>query len=162
MKRLFGLYFFTVVAAGLLLGCKKEKSFTVTGTIRSSGRDTLFLEHRALAGVVRLDSVVLGEAGQFRFRAPASESPEFYQLRLGDGLVAFAVDSTETIQIEADAADLYGSFRVKGSIANDRMREVDRLVGRAAATLKRLEEEHKEGVIDDVAFMHLLVSINER
>lgn len=146
-----------VVFTGVVFSaCKNEKTFMVTGSIHAAGGDTLYLEHRALAGVVLLDSVPLKDGGDFRFRQPAPANPEFYQLRLGDQSVAFAVDSSETIRVEADAADLYGSFRVEGSPVNDQMREVDRLVGETAVALKRLEEGHKAGSIDDLSFINEL------
>ena len=66
----------------MITGCSKGNRFTVEGTISAAEGDTLYLEQRALAGVVLLDSTILGEDGNFRFRQPAPDNPEFYQLRL--------------------------------------------------------------------------------
>lgn len=139
-------------------GCSQGDRFRVEGRIIAAGGDTLYLEHRALAGVEVLDSVVLKEEGAFRFRQPAPANPEFYQLRLGNQSAAFAVDSAETLVVTADGGDLYGSFTVKDSPVNDQLRQVDRLVGRAAAAINRLEKEHKAGVIDDLSFINGLDS----
>ena len=71
-------------------------------------------------------------------------------------MAAFAVDSSETLRVTADGSDLYRSFKVMDSPTNDQLRQVDRLVINAAAALKQLEEEHKAGLIDDMAFINKL------
>jgi peroxiredoxin len=153
-------YIFYIVC--LLLGvatlanCSRGDQFTVEGNITNAEGDTLYLEQRALAGVVLLDSAVLNEKGGFRFRQPAPPNPEFFQLRLGTQTAAFAVDSSETLRVTADGADLYRSFKVKESPTNDQLRQVDRLVIETTMALRQLEEEHKAGSIDDMAFINQL------
>jgi len=142
----------------MITGCAKGERFTVEGNIVAAEGDTLYLEQRALAGVVLLDSAVLDKEGAFRFRHPAPVNPEFYQLRLGGLMAAFAVDSSETLRVTADGSDLYRSFKVTDSPTNDQLRQVDRLVIETAAALKQLEEEHKAGLIDDMTFINQLDS----
>ncbi len=142
----------------MITSCSKGNRFTVEGTIGAAEGDTLFLEQRALAGVLQLDSAILKEDGHFRFRQPAPSNPEFYQLRIGNQVAAFAVDSAETLLVTADGADLYHSFRINESPTNDQLRQVDRMVGDIAQEINDLEEEHKAGAIDDMAFINLLDS----
>ncbi len=147
-----------LLGIAVIAGCSQDKRFTVEGAVKDAAGDTLYLEHRALSGVVLLDSLLLKEGGRFRFHQPAPANPEFYQLRLGSQVAAFSVDSAETLVVVAEGGDLYGSFKVNDSPANDQLRQVDRLVGKTAATISALQEEHKGGRIDDLAFIHRLDS----
>lgn len=156
MKKQGFVIFSLLLGVAMITGCSKGNRFTVEGTISAAGGDTLYLEQRALAGVVLLDSTILGEDGNFRFRQPAPVNPEFYQLRLQNQYAAFAVDSSETLQVVADGSQLYQSFIVKDSPSNDQLRQVDRMVGETAEEIKRLEGEHKAGLIDDMAFINKL------
>lgn len=155
----YGLYIVCLLLGiGTMAGCSKGDRFTVEGNITNAEGDTLYLEQRALAGVVLLDSAVLNEKGKFRFRQSAPVNPEFFQLRLGSQTAAFAVDSSETLRVTADGADLYRSFKVEDSPTNDQLRQVDRLVSETAMALRQLEEEHKAGSIGDMAFINQLDS----
>ena len=156
MKKQGFIVFILLLGVLMITGCAQGDRFTVEGNIVAAEGDTLYLEQRALAGVELLDSVVLDKEGAFRFRQPAPDNPEFYQLRLGGLMAAFAVDSSETLRVTADGSDLYRSFKVMDSPTNDQLRQVDRLVINAAAALKQLEEEHKAGLIDDMAFINKL------
>lgn len=156
MKKQGFIIFSLLLGVAMITGCSKGNRFTVEGTISAAEGDTLYLEQRALAGVVLLDSTILGEDGNFRFRQPAPANPEFYQLRLQKQYVAFAVDSSETLQVVADGTQLYQSFIVNDSPSNDQLRQVDRMVGKTAEEIKRLEGEHKAGLIDDMAFINKL------
>ena len=158
MKKQGFIVFILLLGVLMITGCAQGDRFTVEGNIVAAEGDTLYLEQRALAGVELLDSVVLDKEGAFRFRQPAPDNPEFYQLRLGGLMAAFAVDSSETLRVTADGSDLYRSFKVMDSPTNDQLRQVDRLVINAAAALKQLEEEHKAGLIDDLTFINQLDS----
>lgn len=152
--------FLPVLLMGLVFfSCQQGRNFKVEGTIGSAEGDTLYLEHRGLAGVKVLDSTVLKSDGAFAFRQPAPENPEFYQLRLGKQMGVFAVDSTETLRISADAADWYNSFVVEDSPTNDQMREVDALTRGAAHEIAALEALHKQGGVDDMAYIQQLDTV---
>lgn len=136
--------------------CEKGDSFRVEGHITAAEGDTLYLEHRALAGTALLDSVILKSDGAFAFRQPAPVNPEFYQLRLGEQTAAFAVDSVERLVVEADGTDLFRSFRVKDSPVNDQLKRVDALVLQTAQKITGLENLHKAGTLDDITFLSQL------
>jgi len=136
--------------------CEKGDSFCVEGHITAAEGDTLYLEHRALAGTALLDSVILKSDGAFAFRQPAPVNPEFYQLRLGEQTAAFAVDSVERLVVEADGTDLFRSFRVKDSPVNDQLKRVDALVLQTAQKITGLENLHKAGTLDDITFLSQL------
>ncbi|MDR2815130.1 MAG: AhpC/TSA family protein [Proteiniphilum sp.] len=157
MKTLLRRLFPVLLTGGILFfSCKQGETFKVTGTIGAAEGDTLYLEHRALAGVISLDSTVLKKVGVFAFRQPAPENPEFYQLRIGKRIAVFAVDSTETLHINVDASDWYNSFTVEDSPTNDQMKEVDALTRLAAHEIAGLENRRKTGSIDEMAFIEQL------
>ncbi len=156
MKKSVEKIVLSILLIGGLFACEKGDSFRIEGIIGNAEGDTLYLEHRGLAGALLLDSTILKSDGAFAFRQPAPVNPEFYQLRLGNQTAAFAVDSTEVLQVEADAADLYRTFTVKDSPANDQMKRVDALVVQTAGKITDLENRHKEGMLDDLSFLTLL------
>lgn len=151
--------FLTILTFGMFAACDRGNNFTVEGTLSSAGGDTLYLEHRDLAGLELIDSVVLKDNGVFKFKQPAPQNPEFYQLRLGKQVVAFAVDSTETLKVTADATDLYKTFVVEDSYTNNQLRLVDDLTKQTATDIKNLEKRHTEGALDDVGYINNLDSI---
>ena len=150
---------FTLLIGGIFASCNRGESFIVEGKIDSAVGDTLYLEHRGLAGIQLIDSAVLKENGLFKFRQGAPVNPEFYQLRIGDNSVVFAVDSTETLIVNADANNFYGSFAVAESYTNDQLKKVDELRLMAVQRITSLEEQHAAKVIDDIAFLNQLDSV---
>lgn len=158
MKR-FNTYFLTLLLALVVFGaCEKQKKFRIEGEITSAADETLYLEQRELRGVVMLDSVKLKGNGVFKFSHAAPENPEFYQLRIGDKIVAFAVDSVETLRVKGDAEDLYTSFTISDSPTNEQMRQVDVLTQKATAQIEELEKQHTAKSIDDMEYITLLDS----
>ncbi len=150
---------FTLLIGGIFASCNRGESFIVEGKIDSAVGDTLYLEHRGLAGIQLIDSAVLKENGLFKFRQGAPVNPEFYQLRIGDNSVVFAVDSTETLIVNADANNFYDSFAVAESYTNDQLKKVDELRLMAVQRITSLEEQHAAKVIDDIAFLNQLDSV---
>ena len=143
----------------VLTGCKQGNVFQVKGNIDSAAGDTLYLEHRGLAGTELIDSTILNKDGLFSFKQPSPKNPEFYQLRIGKQVAAFAVDSTETLRVTAKASDFYRSFVVADSPVNDQLRVVDALVQLTASQISGLENQHKVASIDDMTFLAQLDSV---
>lgn len=149
----------TLIIGGVFVSCKKGDIFSVEGNIQSAEGDTLYLEHRGLAGIVLLDSAILDDKGSFKFKEPAPKNPEFYQLRIRDKVVAFAVDSVESLRVTADASNLYGSFTVEDSYSNDQLRKVDDMRMKTEQEINSLEKLHTAKEIDDITFLNSLDSV---
>ncbi len=147
-----------MLIGGMLSACKQGNVFFVNGTIEGAAGDTLYLEQRALAGITLLDSAILKDKGTFSFKQQAPGNPEFYQLRLGNRVVAFVIDSTETLHVTANATDLYHSFSVADSPVNNQLREVDDRVQQTALRINSLGNRHKRAEIDDMTFLAQLDS----
>lgn len=149
----------TLIIGCVFVSCKKGDIFSVEGNIQSAEGDTLYLEHRGLAGIVLLDSAILDDKGSFKFKEPAPKNPEFYQLRIRDKVVAFAVDSVESLRVTADASNLYGSFTVEDSYSNDQLRKVDDMRMKTEQEINSLEKLHTAKEIDDITFLNSLDSV---
>ena len=120
MKRTF---FYLAMLLIAVCACHREGQFTVEGCITEATDSMLYLEHISLdRGVVTTDSVRLDSTGIFAFRGPSPSNPEFYRLRIADQGVNLAVDSTETIRVEASMENLSFGYRVEGSGASDTIR----------------------------------------
>lgn len=149
----------SVIACGFLTACNNSESFKIEGVLNSAAGDTLYLEHRDLADLTLLDSVILKDNGVFKFKQQAPQNPEFYQLRLGKQVVAFAVDSTETLKIKADASDLYSTLVIEDSYTNSRLRVVDSLTKKISKEIDNLDKRHASGILDDVGYVNNLDSL---
>jgi peroxiredoxin len=149
----------TLIIGCVFVSCKKGDIFSVEGNIQSAEGDTLYLEHRGLAGIVLLDSAILNNKGSFKFKEPAPKNPEFYQLRIRNKVVAFAVDSVESLRVTADASNLYGSFTVEDSYSNDQLRKVDDMRMKTEQEINSLEKLHTAKEIDDITFLNSLDSV---
>ncbi|NDW13039.1 DUF4369 domain-containing protein [Bacteroides sp. 214] len=120
MKKLSFLTFVIV----LLASCQPEAKFTIEGTISAAAGKKIYLEASAIQGIALLDSVKLKENGTFKFNYPAPASPEFFRLRIENKVINFAVDSTETIKINAPFANFSTAYSVEGSESSTHIKEL--------------------------------------
>ena len=144
---------FLLLLASMYASCKRGDVFRVEGQLEAAEGDTLYLEQRGLAGIVKLDSVVLKANGHFVMEQPAPPNPEFYQLRIGKQVALFVVDSTETLRVTANGDNLYYSFKVADSPANERLRWVDERTVRATNAIEELRAQYEAKEIGDDAFV---------
>ena len=113
------------MAALALTACEEQKpSFTIEGTVKGAKDQTLFLYNNALGGAVKLDSVKLTEEGSFTLHGEAPQSPELYSLIVGNQMVYFGIDSTETVTINADYATMSSAYEVEGSVSSEKIKQL--------------------------------------
>ena len=118
------VYILAAVCAAALAACDSRQSFTVEGSVTGAEDKTLYFEQTGLEGIVGLDSVKLDESGTFRFKGERPASPDFYRLRVDNQVVNFAVDSTETVTVEADINNFATDYRIEGSENNLKIKEL--------------------------------------
>ena len=94
----------------------------------------LYFENVGIEGVNVLDSVKLGETGDFSFSEAANQAPEFYRLRIADQIINVSIDSTETVQIKGQYPGMASNYTVSGSDNCDKIREL---------TLKQMDLQAK-------------------
>jgi peroxiredoxin len=78
----------------------------------------------SLNGPEVVDSVKLGENGEFAFDGKATGAPEFYRLRIARQIINVAADSTETISFKASYPTMSSQYEVKGSEECSKIKEL--------------------------------------
>jgi peroxiredoxin len=131
----------------------------VNGEIASAEGQVLYLEHRGLGGLEIVDSVKLKENGKFSFKEKAPENPEFYQLRLGEQIIVFAVDSIEKLQLNANASDLYNTYEIEPAILNQQIKKVMDMQRAAKNDISSLIAKHDNKEIEDIDLMEQVDSV---
>ncbi len=155
MSKLISFVLFLFVASMLFLSSCDTKGnfFSIKGEITSADGQVLYLEHRGLGGLEILDSIGLKKSGKFAFKGESPKNPEFYQLRLGDQVVIFAVDSIDKLTLSADGKDLFNSYKIEPAIPNEQIRKVVNMQHNAKNDISRLLAQHDSKEIGDVEFM---------
>lgn len=145
-EHLYDRFMLRIICCILLIcsffSCKKKNTFEVSGTITGAEGQMLFLEENALDRQLVVDSVVLPPTGEFLLKAPCSQVPEFYKLRLGKEQIHLVVESTERIIISASADSLYG-YQITGSDANIRIKELYNIVRQTNDRIKKEKERYE-------------------
>lgn len=111
MRKSFILFFVFI----LLMSCKHQDKFYVSGKISDASGKTLYFEHQTLNEITVIDSVKLKTKGNYSFKSSRPEYPDFYRLRLDNNVITFAVDSCEEISIDAGYNQFATEYTVNGS-----------------------------------------------
>lgn len=106
-------------------GCeKKGPQFTIKGKVSDADSMTIYLERRTLNSTTVIDSAKLNSDGEFVFEQPVFEYAEFYLLKLGNQNINLAIDSTETITIEAKKGSFATDYVIEGSDNSAKMKDI--------------------------------------
>ena len=106
-----------------MVSCGQNK-FHVEGAITNAKDSVLYFENIGLAGSELLDSVKLGEDGEFCFAGEQTDAPEFYRLRIRDQIISLSIDSTETVTIKAQYPQMASQYEVSGSENCQKIKEL--------------------------------------
>ena len=121
MKNQLSLIFIGFI---VLVGCSKQPTFTVSGTLTNAQDQTIYLEHTALLGTTLVDSCHIDTDGNFSLEAPAPTYPDFYRLRVGNRSLLLAIDSTEQVQVSASLDSLPYTLNINGSEVSAQMAQL--------------------------------------
>lgn len=116
-------YLIFAVAVFALVSCGQKK-FHVEGAIANAKDSVLYFENIGLAGPELLDSVRLGDDGEFSFAGEQTEAPEFYRLRIHDQIISLSIDSTETVTVKAQYPQMATQYEVSGSENCQKIKEL--------------------------------------
>lgn len=143
----------------LLASCSNNNQFKVEGKMDGAKGKTVYLELVGMNETSLLDSVKLGDKGEFKFskNKPAFK-PEFYRLRVDNQVVNFAVDSTETIKILADYAKLPLDYTVEGSANSEKIKQLNVSAAKVKMKMDSLISERRAGKLDETQFTALMDS----
>ena len=89
-------------AAAMMITSCNENKFKVEGQIANAKDSLLYFENVGLEGINVVDSVKLGDNGEFSFKDDAPKAPEFYRLRISNQIINISIDSTETVVIKGE------------------------------------------------------------
>ena len=128
-----------LLAAGFA-ACNRGPVFNVEGVIAGADDKMLYMEHSSMSGVLKVDSVKLGENGKFHLSAARPEAPDFYRLRIDDKVINFVVDSTETVDINTSYATFSSGYTVTGSESNIKIKELSLLQAELQEKVNGLNE----------------------
>jgi peroxiredoxin len=100
------------------------EKFHVEGNVKNAKDSVLYFEHNGLEGFTVVDSVKLDETGTFAFSGDGTKCPDFYRLRIAGQIINVAIDSTETVSVEASYPMMASNYKVTGSAENEKIREL--------------------------------------
>ena len=116
----------------VLVGCSKQPTFTISGTLTNAADKTIYLEHTALLGTTIVDSCHIDTYGNYSLEAPAPTYPDFYRLRVGSRSLPIAIDSTEHVQVSASLDSLPYTLNIYGSEVSVHMAQLRALARRTS------------------------------
>ncbi|MBW4726432.1 TlpA disulfide reductase family protein [Prevotella nigrescens] len=114
---------FVVGITVLMSGCGKEM-FHVEGAIGNAKDSILYFEHNGLTGFTTVDSVKLDAKGAFSFASDKVNNPEFYRLRIAGQIINIAIDSTETVKVDAKYPQMATDYSMNGSYENEKIKQL--------------------------------------
>lgn len=120
----------------LLAACSTKEQYTVKGKIENAKGKMLYFEKLGLSQSYPIDSVKLSTRGNFSFKGDKLNQPTFFLLRLkDDGVITLLVDSTENVEVIADANDFTKGYRVNNSIGSGYIKMLDKSLRELKATV---------------------------
>ena len=108
----------------VLVGCTRQPTFTISGTLTNAADKTIYLEHTALLGTTIVDSCHIDTDGNYSLEAPAPTYPDFYRLRVGFRSLPLAIDSTEHVQVSTSLDSLPYTLNINGSDVSVQMAQL--------------------------------------
>ncbi|MCD8264717.1 MAG: AhpC/TSA family protein [Tannerellaceae bacterium] len=145
----------------LFTACEKKSDFTVKGVVSGADGQTMYLENVGISSVEVLDSVKLSAAGKFKFTEKKPDYPEFYRLRLNNQLINFAIDSTETLNFNADAGTFAISYTVEGSENSKAIKNITLAQLDANQIISRSRKDYEDKLIADTTYQRLVLEAVE-
>lgn len=122
----------------VLTACDQKPTFKIEGEIKGADGKMLYFEQTGIESIVPLDSVKLKGDGDFAFKQARPDAPDFYRLRIGDKVINFSVDSTETLTVRADLPRFATGYEIEGSADNTKIKELVMLQSGLQARIDRL------------------------
>lgn len=133
----------------MLVGCNKQPTFTISGTITDAKDQTIYLEQTSLVGTTIVDSCLIKDNGKYQLESSAPKYPDFYRIRIGQQSLPLVIDSTEHIQIYSTLARLAYTLDISGSESSlqiAKLRETARKASR-----EELREVSKQLIVTNPA-----------
>jgi glutathione peroxidase-family protein len=134
--------------------CDNKPHFTVKGKIEGAADSVLYFYKRGITGVDLVDSAKIRKDATFELKSQAPQYPDLYVLALGKQMINLAVDSIETIEIDANKKDFAIGYQVKGSPQSDIIRQLYLKQVEASKTLRELKSQLDKKMISDSSYVN--------
>ena len=128
-----------------LIGCAKQPTFSVSGTISNANNERIYLEHTALLGTTIVDSCNIKKDGSFHLEHSAPTYPDFYRIRVKGQSLLLGIDSTEQVLIHSSIDSLAHTLNITGSETSLQMAQLR--ASARTATREQLQEQTKQLII---------------
>lgn len=139
-----------VALTTFLLSCgDKQGTFRVQGKITDANEQVLYLEKKSLTESSVIDSIKLDKNGAFEFTEAAPEYPEFYSLKLNGQAINFAIDSIETVTINAPKKTFAFDYTVEGSASSSKIKEIAMAQYKLSKEFTDIKKKHDNKEISD-------------
>ncbi len=126
-----------LVLVGFLSSCNQKQSIVIKGTLENGRKETLWLDRLNINTTTVLDSQVINNKNNFRFRMKA-EHPDIYMVRNKQGrFISLLAHPGERINLTGDYYSLVKDYTVTGSPESEKIRT---LVNRLEESKSRLKE----------------------
>lgn len=156
---------FAALAVFALCACNSKPKFNIKGEVSGADGKMLYFESSGLGGIQAIDSVKLKGDGSFDFKGARPESPEFYQLRIGDKIINISIDSTETVMVKAPFDAFSTNYTVEGSENCSKIKELTikqiRLQNEVDSLAKAVQEKRLPSETYDTQVNDLLKAYKE-
>lgn len=115
--------FITLLVLTALISCQNN-NFKIEGVVENAQGETIILEHTGIVKTVALDSTKITKEGKYSLKAKRPEYPDFYRIRIKNKSIAFVIDSTETITINANLNNFQTEYTVLNSYQSDEIKKL--------------------------------------
>ena len=127
----------------IIASCSTKEQYNVKGKIEDAKDKTLYFEKLGLSQSYPLDSVKLSKKGEFSFKGDKLNQPTFFLLRLQDaGVITLLVDSTETVEVNADGKDFTNGYRVRNSIGSGYIKILNKSLNQLKLSVNKSIKEY--------------------
>ena len=114
--------------------CSSNDKWHVEATVNGAAGKTALLEVSDNGRWHIIDSVKIDNDGKCKFGVKRSEYPDIYRLTVDSKSVYFPIDSTETVTVAADYADMATKSTIAGSKSAEMMQEINANIAEALAS----------------------------
>lgn len=134
---------FFVLLALLAAGCKNH-NLVINGVYPFDGHDILYLKKVDLKNPIAVDSATINNSGKFRFNTTIDE-PSFYTLGFDNNeFITIVAEPGDQINVEFKARRLQNEYSVEGSVESEKIRKLDKKLGRTLLKLDSLKREYNK------------------
>lgn len=133
-----------------MAACNWGNQYKISGEIDNGDGKTLILERMDLAQNMIIDSVKLDKNGHFSFKGERLAESTFLRLRFdNNNFITLLADSTEHIEVIADALRMEDSYTVKNSLGSNYIKILNRKLKITRQTLDSLSTLYSTFAADD-------------